>query len=221
MWGAVTPGCGHAIAIFSSIKRYNLCYTQRVKTAISLPEDLFRLAEAAARKLKMSRSQLYATALEEYLERRKTSNITAASMKSIPAKARNCTRLCIPRRCGPLRGKTGSSVSRGEIWWADLPEPRGSEPGYRRPVLVIQANSFNRSRIQTVIVAVISSNLRLAEAPGNVLLPAKVSGLPHDSVVNVSQLLTLDRSFLTEAVDKLPGRLLAEVDMGLKLALEL
>jgi len=72
-----------------------------------------------------------------------------------------------------------------------------------------------------VIVAVISSNLRLADAPGNVLLPASVSGLPRDSVVNVSQLLTLDRDFLTEAVSKLPGRLMAEVDAGLRLVLEL
>ena len=112
-------------------------------------------------------------------------------------------------------------MTRGEVWWADLPDPRGSEPGFRRPVLVIQANSFNRSRIQTVIVAVISSNLRLAEAPGNVLLPSRVSGLPRDSVVNVSQLLTLDRSFLTEEVGKLPSRVLAEIDAGLKLVLEL
>jgi mRNA interferase MazF len=112
-------------------------------------------------------------------------------------------------------------VTRGEIWWADLPDPRGSEPGFRRPVLVIQANSFNRSRIQTVIVAVISSNLRLSDAPGNVLLPALASGLPRDSVVNVSQLLTLDRSFLTEAIDKLSGRLLADVETGLRLVLAL
>lgn len=112
-------------------------------------------------------------------------------------------------------------MTRGEIWWADLPLPRGSEPGYRHPVLVIQANSFNRSRIQTVIVAVISSNLRLADAPGNVLLPARITGLPRDSVVNVSQLLTLDRSFLTEEAGKLAGPLLAEVDRGLKLVMEL
>lgn len=112
-------------------------------------------------------------------------------------------------------------MTRGEIWWADLPDPRGSEPGFRRPVLVIQSNPFNRSRIQTVIVAVITSNLRLAEAPGNVLLPARISGLPRDSVVNVSQVLTLDRSFLTEEVSKLPNRFLAEVDAGLRLVLEL
>ena len=112
-------------------------------------------------------------------------------------------------------------MTRGEIWWADLPGPRGSEPGFRRPVLVIQANSFNRSRLQTVIVSVISSNLRLGQAPGNVSLPARISGLPRDSVVNVSQILTLDRSFLTEEVGKVTGRLLAEVDAGLKLVLDL
>jgi len=117
--------------------------------------------------------------------------------------------------------KTLGEITRGEIWWADLPDPRGSEPGFRRPVLVIQANSFNRSRIQTVIVAVISSNLRLADAPGNVLLPARASGLPKDSVVNVSQLLTLDRSFLTEEVGKLPNRQMQDVDTGLRLVLEL
>ncbi|HEY2232473.1 MAG TPA: type II toxin-antitoxin system PemK/MazF family toxin [Blattabacteriaceae bacterium] len=112
-------------------------------------------------------------------------------------------------------------MTRGEIWWADLPEPRGSEPGFRRPVLIIQADSFNRSGIRTVIVAVITSNLRLVDAPGNVLLPALVTGLPRDSVVNVSQLLTLDRSFLTELVDKLSGRLLGDVETGLRLILTL
>ena len=112
-------------------------------------------------------------------------------------------------------------MGRGEIWWADLPEPRGSEPGYRRPVLVIQSNSFNQSGIRTVVVAILTGNLRLADAPGNVLLPAKATGLPRDSVVNVSQLLTLDRSFLTEEVGKLPSHVLADVDAGLRLVLEL
>jgi mRNA interferase MazF len=112
-------------------------------------------------------------------------------------------------------------VTRGEIWWADLPEPRGSEPGFRRPVLIIQADSFNRSGIRTVIVAVITGNLRLAEAPANVFLPAQTSGLPRDSVVNVSQILALDRSFLTEEVGKLSGRVLTEIDAGLRVVLEL
>jgi mRNA interferase MazF len=112
-------------------------------------------------------------------------------------------------------------MTRGEIWWADLPAPRGSEPGYRRPVLVIQSNSFNQSGIRTVIVAILTGNLLLAEAPGNVLLPASATGLRRDSVVNVSQLLTLDRLFLTEEVGMLPGRLMAEVGAGLKLVLDL
>jgi mRNA interferase MazF len=117
-------------------------------------------------------------------------------------------------------------IQRGEIWWADLPEPRRSEPrrsepGYRRPVLVVQAESFNRSFIQTVIVAVITGNLDLADAPGNVLLRANASGLPRDSVVNVSQLLTLDRSFLTEPVGLLTPRLQRSIDDGLRAVLQL
>lgn len=114
-----------------------------------------------------------------------------------------------------------SEIQRGEIWWADLPGPRRSGPGYRRPVLVVQAESFNLSRIQTTIVAVITTNLDLAEAPGNVLLPARLSGLPHDSVVNVSQLLTLDRGFLTEHAATLPPRLQRSVDDGLRMVLQL
>ncbi len=112
-------------------------------------------------------------------------------------------------------------IERGEIWWANLPEPRRSEPGYRRPVLVVQANSFNRSRIQTAIVAAISTNLGLADAPGNVLLPARSAGLTRDSVVNVSQLLTLDRSFLTERAGALPRRLQRLADEGLRTVLGL
>jgi len=112
-------------------------------------------------------------------------------------------------------------IQRGEIWWADLPEPRRSEPGYRRPVLVVQSNSFNRSRIQTVIVAVITSNTELADAPGNVLLPANLTGLPRDSVVNVSQLLTLDRGFLTGQAGVLSARMQGSVDEGLRTVLQL
>ena len=114
-----------------------------------------------------------------------------------------------------------SEIHRGEIWWADLPEPRRSEPGYRRPVLVVQADAFNLSRIQTAIVATVTTNMDLAEAPGNVMLPARMSGLPRDSVVNVSQLLTLDRGFLTEHAGTLPPRLQRSVDEGLRVVLQL
>ena len=110
---------------------------------------------------------------------------------------------------------------RGEIWWATLPEPIGSEPGYRRPVLIVQNDGFNRSSIQTVIVVVITSNIELAEAPGNVLLSKKATGLPRDSVANVSQVITLDKSFLTERVGSLSEDLQEEVDEGLRLVMYL
>ena len=112
-------------------------------------------------------------------------------------------------------------IQRGEVWWADLDDPVGSGPGYRRPIVVVQSNGFNRSRIQTTIVVVLTSNLRLVDAPGNVLVPRVASGLPKDSVANVSQVATLDRDFLTERAGKLPARLLAAVDAGLKLVLDL
>ncbi len=112
-------------------------------------------------------------------------------------------------------------MKKGEVWWAFLGEPRGSEPGYRRPVVVVSANEFNRSAIQTVVVTVITSNLRLAEAPGNFLVSKKDSGLPKESVVNISQLITLDKMFLVEKVKALPARKLLNLNEGLKLSLAL
>ena len=112
-------------------------------------------------------------------------------------------------------------MRRGEIWWATLPEPVGSGPGMRRPVLVIQANPFNESRIATVIIAVITSNLALAEAPGNVRLGKGDSGLPKPSVVNVSQVLTVDRGVLEEPVRVVSARVMERVNLGLRLALGL
>ena len=112
-------------------------------------------------------------------------------------------------------------VRRGEIWWAELGAPRGSEPGYSRPVLVISGDAFNASTIRTVIVAALTTNLALAAAPGNVPLSPSVSGLPKPSVANVTQLLTLDKSYLTRKVRKLPPKTLAAVEAGLRLALEL
>ena len=110
---------------------------------------------------------------------------------------------------------------RGEVWWADLPDPVASEPGYRRPVLIVQSDAFNRSRINTVIAAVISSNVRLAAAPGNVQLAARESGLPKDSVVNVSQLITVDKSFLTKRVGQVSSRTMQAIENGMRLVLEL
>jgi len=95
-------------------------------------------------------------------------------------------------------------IARGEVWWADLPEPSGSAPGFRRPIVVVQGDAFNHSRISTVVCVPLTSNLRWADAPGNVLLPAGLTGLPKDSVANVSQIVTLDRGSLTERLGRLP-----------------
>src|SRR6266851_4250412 len=95
-------------------------------------------------------------------------------------------------------------ISQGEIWWADLPNPTGSGPGFRRPVVVLQADPLNRSRISTVVCVPLTSNLKWGNAPGNVSLLAKLTGLPKDSVANVSQIVTLDKLLLTDRAGKLP-----------------
>jgi len=112
-------------------------------------------------------------------------------------------------------------VKRGQIWWAQLPEPTASEPGYKRPVLIIQSDEFNKSRINTVMATVITSTLKLAEAPGNVKLTTKQSGLPRESVVNVSQIITLDKQFLVELAGQLDRRTMLQIEDGVKLALQL
>jgi mRNA interferase MazF len=112
-------------------------------------------------------------------------------------------------------------MQRGEIWWADLPQPVASEPGYRRPVLIVQSNDFNRSRIRTVIATILTTNLRLAQAPGNVLVTAIETGLPRDSVINMSQVITIDKSFLTEQAGQVSEVIMLRVEEGLRLVLAL
>ena len=112
-------------------------------------------------------------------------------------------------------------MKRGEIWWASLPAAAGSGPGYRRPVLVVQANSFNDSKIATVLIATITSNLTLAQAPGNVRVGKSDSGLSKASVVNISQVVTIDRKLLKRRVKSLPGRVMQRVNEGLRLVLSL
>ena len=110
-------------------------------------------------------------------------------------------------------------MKRGELWWASLPAPTGSGPGMRRPVLVVQANAFNESRISTIIVAVVTSNVALGAAPGNIRLGKSDSGLAKPSVVNVSQLITVDRTVLTSRVRSLPSEAMHRVEDGLRLVL--
>jgi mRNA interferase MazF len=110
-------------------------------------------------------------------------------------------------------------VVQGEVWWADLDRPSGSEPGFRRPVIVVQGDSFNRSRIATVVCVPLTSNLRWTEAPGNTLLSSQETGLPKVSVANVSQMVALDRAVLSERTGKLPRRKLALVLNGIDVVL--
>jgi mRNA interferase MazF len=110
-------------------------------------------------------------------------------------------------------------ISQGEVWWAEVPEPTGSGPGFRRPVVVVQGDALNHSRIATVVCVPLTSNVRWADAPGNVRLSTRLTGLPKDSVANVSQIVTLDKTLLTERVGKLPRAKLQLVLSGIDVVL--
>jgi mRNA interferase MazF len=112
-------------------------------------------------------------------------------------------------------------IERGRIYWADLGEPEGSKPAKRQPVLVISADSYNSSRLATVLAAAITTNTRLAAMPGNVFLPASANGLPHDSVVNVTALVTLDKHDLTESPGSIPPTIMDDIERGLRQVLNL
>lgn len=112
-------------------------------------------------------------------------------------------------------------MNRGELWWASLPDATGSSPAYRRPVVVVQSDAFNISNIHTVVVLAVTSNLKLANAPGNVFVSTKQSGLPRDSVINVSQIITIDKAFLTDQVTTLSAKKMRQVEEGLRLVLSL
>jgi mRNA interferase MazF len=110
-------------------------------------------------------------------------------------------------------------IGQGEVWWADLGEPTGSGPGYRRPVVVVQCDALNQSRVSTIVCVPLTSNLKWADAPGNALLPARATGLPKDSVANASLIVAVDRHQLTESIGKLPRRQLELVLTGIDIVL--
>ena len=112
-------------------------------------------------------------------------------------------------------------LRRGEIWWANLREPLGSEPGYRRPIVIISSDEANASPIQTVLAVSLTGNLSLQYAPGNVFLPAQATGLPKDCVANVSQIFTADKSFLVEFAGEVDAPLMRAISMGLRLVMDL
>lgn len=114
-----------------------------------------------------------------------------------------------------------ADLKRGSVWWAALPDPVGSEPGYRRPVVIVQSDAFNASRIRTIVAIVLTSNLELADAPGNVRVGAREAGLPKESVANVSQIITLDKTFLAEPCGHVRTRTLEAIEAGMRMVLDL
>ena len=112
-------------------------------------------------------------------------------------------------------------IERGEIWWADLPEPKGSMPGYRRPIVILQSNKFNQSNLATVVGVVVTSNLALAAMPGNVEISPRQSGLPLPSVINVTQIVTANKSDLLEFVGTLSESKIVQIEQGLRIILAL
>jgi mRNA interferase MazF len=164
-----------------------------MKTAVSIPDELFQRADALAQRVGKSRSQVYREALAEYLYRRETRSVTEALDEVVD-------------ELEPGRDPWLDEAGRRAV-------PTGSEPGFRRPVVVVQGDAFNASRLATVVVVPLTSNLRWAAAPGNVLLAADRTGLPKDSVANVSQLVAVDRDVLSERVGHLD-----EAEMALLLA---
>jgi mRNA interferase MazF len=169
-----------------------------MKTAISVPDDTFQRVEQAAKRLGVSRSEFYARAAQSWLDALDDEATTDAIREGI----HRC------RRCRPCLDRS-RLMRRGEVWWADLGLPRGSAPALRRPVLIISSDPYNRSSLKTVTVAVLTGNARLAALPGNVAISTEFAELETDSVVNMTQLATIDRETLEQRVTTLPDWLMA------------
>ena len=191
-----------------------------MKIALSIPDELFESGETLGKRLGVSRSRLYATALAEFVAKHRGRKGHGTSEHRLRIRGQPAAALgAAPAK--PVARARDVVVERGQVWWADLGEPDGSEPGYNRPVVIVQSDAFNRSRLHTVVAVVLSTNARLVDAPGNVLLPAKATGLPKDSVANVSQVITVDRDFLIELAGRVRGQFLKDVESGLRLVLGL
>ena len=172
----------------------------------------------------MSRSEFFSRAAERYLDELDSDSVTqqidhaVAELGHTDVSGKDA--VDVGRRL-LSRQHRRLVIERGAIYWADLGQAKASRPAKRRPVLVISADTYNRSRLATVLAAVITSNTRLAAMPGNVFLPTATTGLPQDSVVNVTALVTLNKTDLADRVGNLSGELLATVDRGLRRVLNL
>ena len=190
-----------------------------MKTAVSVPDDLFAQVDRLARRSRRSRSEVYSAALREYVARHAPDEVTAR-LDAVVAEAGDAGAHAFAARAARTDARGWRVViAQGEVWWADLGEPAGSEPGLRRPVVVVQGDAFNASSLRTVVCVVLTSNVKWGEAPGNVLLPARATGLPKPSVANVSQFVTIDRTALSERAGRLSASNLELVLAGIDVVL--
>ena len=173
-----------------------------MKIAVSIPDEVFEGAERLARRTRKSRSQLVSDALREYVARHSPEELTEA-MDRVCAEV-GAAKDGFAQTAAQRILSLPMVISQGDIWGADFPDPTGSGPGFRRPVVVVQADALNRSLIATVVCVPLTSNLRWSSAPGNLTLTSRLTGLPKESAANVSQILTLDKDLLTEHTGKLP-----------------
>ena len=207
----MTVGCHRKPDILLA-ERYNDGYAPRMKTAVSLPDPVFRAAESLAHRPGVSRCRPFREALEAYIASHDDEHVREALDDVYSAESSDLDSALALLQWASLTD---------EVWWASLPPPAGSGPRFRRPVVVLQSDPFSQSRNSTVVVAAVTTNLRLAAAPSKVLLEQSVSGLPRDSTINVSQILIMDKSLLTEWVGTQPGEFLTRVECGLRLVLGL
>lgn len=175
-----------------------------MKIAVSVPQDVFDRAERLARREGRSRSDVYSAAVREYVARHAPDEVVDA-LDRVVAEVGGEPDAFVAAAARRTLGVIRVVISQGDVWWAELGEPVASEPGFRRPVVVVQGDDFNRSALPTVVTVSLTSNLRWADAPGNVRLTTRATGLPRDSVANVSQIVTLDKAILTERVGRLPA----------------
>ena len=193
-------------------------HTAGMKVAISIPDEIFSEGEALAKRFGTSRSEIYRRALGEFIGRHAEEPVTRAmneAIDSIGAAPDDFSAAA----CTARIEKSRLVISQADVWWADLGEPTGSAPGYRRPVVVVQGDAFNRSRIGTVVCVPLTSNMKWAEAPGNVMLSKRSTGLEKDSVANVSLLVALDKQQLVEHVGRISSRQLERVMVGIDIVL--
>ncbi len=188
-----------------------------VKIAISVPDALFEAGEEAAQRRGISRSRPCAEALKACLLDLSDDEITARLDRACGLES-SALDPVIARVQGLSRPQDDWQMQRGETWWALLPEPVAPEPGSRRPLRIVKADAFNRSRIRTIVGVTSTTNLTLADAPGNVLAGADEAGLPRDSVIDVSKIVTADRAFPTEQVGHVGGDIMVRVEDGLRRA---